>query len=202
MDGKSLIVGKPDFDQAPRYQIRRKNGGATNNILSGGIRYDSVDQPSMIFATGAIPPTSYEHVDGHVLIRNPTWTSETPTLLDEVKETVEIQAKPIQIPNKFASLVARPKFVKDTESRTKEQLSRFALRQMSLCVRRAVQGTYTIMGHELDGQVVQIDTVVDVQDDRSNWHGPMWILSRSLRKSRSGGTTTTIETLPLNSLVF
>jgi len=202
VDGKTLIVGKPDFDQAPRYQIRRKNGGATNNILSGGVRYDSVDQPSMIFATGNIPPTSYEHVVGHVLIVNPYWTSETPTLLDEVKETVEVKAKPVQLPNRFASLVARPKFVKDTESRTKDQLSRFAQRTLSLYVRRAVVGTYTFMGHELDGQVVQVDTVVDVQDDRSNWHAPMWILSRSLRKSRTGGTTTTIECLPLNSLVF
>jgi hypothetical protein len=47
-----------------------------------------------------------------------------------------------------------------------------------------------------------VDTVVDVQDDRSNWHQPMWILSVSHRKSRHGGTTTEIETLPLGAIII
>ena len=249
VDGQGVIVGNPDFDQAPRYQIIRKNGGAANNILSGGIRYDSTDQPSYIVATGNIPPTEHEHTRTRLVADNPytmfpdpvaQFIAPTTNVRDEqvaqfnplagntqrsrpgeqagevltfssaairehqelFKWTEVIPAKPIQLPNTFASLVAKPKYLKDTESRTQDQLRRFALRQMSLYVRRAVVGRYVIMGHELDGQPVQIDTVVDVQDDRSNWHGPMWILSRTLRKSRSGGTTTEIETLPLNSLVF
>jgi prophage tail gpP-like protein len=236
VEGKGIVVSAPDFDQAPRYELRRSNQAQLkqqNNILAGRIRRDSVDQPSYLVATGSIPPTEHQHAPTRAVIDSPYIGTfvEVPGLgeggsihapdisrnlravsfsqIEIVKRssyytfTSIIPAPPVQTPpNQFASLVSKPKFVKDTESRTLAQLERFTRRQMSLYLRRAFVAEYTVSGHEIDGQPIVIDSVVDVHDEWANFHGPLWILSRTMRKSRAGGTTTTIEAIPLGSLTF
>jgi prophage tail gpP-like protein len=237
VEGNGVVVSVPDYDQAPRYQIRRRIGAAGNNVLRGGIRRDAVDQPSYIVARGNIPPTEFEHHKMAVVYDSPYFgidqivqgstsnippfrpiglntanSNPTETLTfssaavrahqELFKWTESIPAQPIKLENSFASIVARPKYRTDTESKSKAQLSHYVKREMSLYVRRACSGRYLVLGHELDGQPLQVDTVVDVQDDRSNWHQPMWILSVSHRKSRHGGTTTEIETLPLGAIII
>ncbi len=237
VEGSGVVVGQPDFDQAPRYQIRRRIGSAGNNVLRGGVRRDATDQPSYIVATANIPPTEFEHHKMCVVYDSPyfgidqvvqgglgvvapfrpvgqaergqlgsetlTFSSAAARAHSELfKWSTFVPNDKIKLENGFASIIARPKYRRDTESKNKAQLEHYVKREMSLYVRRACMGRYTILGHELDGQPLQVDTVVDVADDRSDWHQPMWILSVAHQKSRQGGTTTTIETLPLNSLVF
>jgi len=119
------------------------------------------------------------------------------------KWTTRIPAQPIDLVNPFASLVATPKYVRDDDSHTIEQLQKFAQRQMSLHLRHAVVGTYVIDGHRFDNGVIPtIDMVINVIDDRSRWNGPMWICGRTFTKSRAEGTRTEIELLPLGVLTF
>jgi hypothetical protein len=62
---------------------------------------------------------------------------------------------------------------------------------------------YRIIGHTLENGVIpQVDMVLDLQDDRSRWSGPFWVIARTLDKSRTGGTTCTIEGVPLGALAF
>lgn len=119
------------------------------------------------------------------------------------KWTTRIPTQPIDVVNTFASLVSRPKYVKDDDSHTQAQLEAFAKRQMSLHLRHAIRLEYTIMGHRFENGVIpQVDLIVDVSDDRSRWDGPAWILSRTFHKSRNGGTTTDLELLPIGVLSF
>lgn len=225
VDGEKAIVAAPDFEQAPSTAIRYKIGGQTNNVTRGGIRRDSTDQPSYIVARGNIPPTSVEHWRMQCFIDNP-YIHATPgdpfakslpnrnsavgeplsfvdvVRRDRVKFITQVPAQPISVINAFSSIQARPRFLKDDESHTPEELGKFVQRQMSLCTRRALVGKYEGEGHAIDGVVPQVDMVVDVDDERSRWSAPMWILSRSFSKSRSGGTTFAIETLPLGALVL
>ncbi len=256
VEGNGVVVAKPDYDQGPRYHLRRTIGGSGNNILHGGIRRDATGQPSYLVATGNVPATEFEHHKLSVVIDHPYLGSPTRFLLsgrlqggfqneqDKIPEpqrnlikgtaaftssrssgalrnetgtfsdvaagvhiqdfkwTTKIPAAPAKIANPFASSLAKPIYRKDTESHTQAQLQNFARREMSLYVRRAFAAHYTILGHEIDGVPVTVDSVVQVDDESCNFHGPLWVLSRTMRKSRSAGTTTDLELVPLHALEF
>lgn len=110
--------------------------------------------------------------------------------------------KPIEIKNVFASKIAKPRFLKDRNSRTVDELTRFARRQMSLCTRKAFVATYTIAGLTIDGVIPVVDSVISVDDDLSMFVGNLWILGKEITLSRQGGVMTTITAVPLNSLQF
>jgi prophage tail gpP-like protein len=122
---------------------------------------------------------------------------------EEYKWTTKIPAQPIDIVNPYASLVATPKYIRDDESHTIEQLERFAKRQMSLHLRHAFVANYTIEGHRLEtGVIPQVDTVIHVIDDISRFNGPLWVVGRTFTKSRQEGSRVELELLPLGVLTF
>lgn len=51
-DGTTVIVSKPNFDQAPRYRLTRGVDGEPSNILEGSVTRDISDQPGIIIADG------------------------------------------------------------------------------------------------------------------------------------------------------
>lgn len=292
VDGDTAIVGKPNFDQEPCCQLRRRRqqtvagfgramgappSDGSNNIVRGGIRRDSSEQPSFIVARGNVPPKTVEHqrikviignpydnvlerligsppadptgpVDlnslgnaenirpffdaqpnprpnavsaddaiknilvGSKIIEDPSLTSahETGTsnsLLARkqfltVTDVEVIPVKPIQIQNVYASLTARPRYLKDRHSRTLEELERFARRQMSLCTRKAFVGNYEIAGFKIDDAIPVVDTVVEVDDELSRFKGLLWVEGREVTLSRSGGATCRLSLIPLFSIQF
>lgn len=205
VDGTGVIVGAPDYDQAPSFRLIHKLGGSQNNILSWDVVWDSTDQPSFVEARGAIPNRSYTRDVMKVWARNyyaaPS-LNENNVELSIGTETVEVVASPVSQINTFASLIARPRYLKDPHSRTIAQLEAFVRRELSLSMRKAFVLTYTVLGFEQDGKPWQVDTVAEIDDDRANVHGAYWILSRTFHRSRSGGTTTELELLPLGVIDF
>jgi prophage tail gpP-like protein len=262
VQGDGIIVGKPNYDQPPAAELRRKRGGANNNIIRGGIVRDGTDQPSHIIATGKLPAREVQHSKMQVVLDNHFTGKFSPTgqfqfgrsqgalrneegtppplpvrpgvnqstaiarrhsgpltsrrnedgsfsedyfvVHQELKKwTTRVPAEPVTLVNPFASLVSTPKYVRDDESTTIDQLQAFARRQMSLHQRHAFVATYTIHGHHFDNGVIpQVDMVITVDDDRSRFSGPLWIVGRTFQKSRQLGTTTEIELLPLGALAF
>lgn len=126
----------------------------------------------------------------------------SPIYVKMFTDVVKIPAKPIQLPNLFASTQSRPMFLKDKNSRTLPELERFARRQMSLFARRAFVANYTFHGFYLDGAIPQPDTMVSIVDEPASFEGNLWVLSRTVRQSRSGGTTTSLELLVPGALQF
>jgi prophage tail gpP-like protein len=51
-DGKTVIVGKPDFEQEPSYRLVHRRNGSGNTVISGKVAKDGESQPSCIIATG------------------------------------------------------------------------------------------------------------------------------------------------------
>lgn len=105
VDGKTIIIGAPNYDQDPIGQLRRfiepTTGGfgrasgvnldrGTTNIESGGIRVDASEQPSFIVARGAIPPTVKEHTKMQVVVDHPFMGKPTPSI-DEAFRTARSQ---------------------------------------------------------------------------------------------------------------
>lgn len=203
--GETIIVGEPDFAQAPRGRLQRRIGeqrGVENNILSGGAKRDAADQPNVIFGWAKGGNAGFEKATLRQAIINPFISS--PNLGEYLERYPDIKTPlgGVDADLAFTSKFARPMYLEDTEAQTLEQLEAFLRREMSLHARKALTAHYTVAGHVHNGQVWSVDTVVDVDDEISKVREPMWIIGRQFSKSRSSGTSTTLELIRLNSIEF
>ncbi|HEY2516943.1 MAG TPA: hypothetical protein VGI39_38995 [Polyangiaceae bacterium] len=95
-------------------------------------------------------------------------------------------------PRQFPDSVLRPlpystvTFLHDDEAKTQDQLIRFVQREMSHIQCEMWVGDYVVHGHTYNGVPWTVNTIVDVDDDHSNFHAPMWVGGRSfIRQGRS-----------------
>lgn len=212
-DGQSLVVGQPDFDQEAVFELRRSIDGS-GNILSGTVAYDMTDQPSMIIADGFSgggefgkgriksycigPAVGYDD--------NGSPVEEVAKVLEKHPGAVEVKMPTKSFLLRGKGIPFRPMFLHDDESKTQEQLDNFVLREMSLLTRKAITAHYVVEGH---GQTVDdkfiawsTDMVVHVTDDAADLDEDMYVLGVHFSKSRSGGTTTRLDLIQLNTLEF
>lgn len=205
-DGQTVVVGIPQFDQDARYQLRhRLDDGTKNNVMDSSVAQSSKDQPTAIIATGFGGGGEYAKSPLKGGIINPV--IEAVDVSNIVDAYPEIQFLPIPTATSkaitpIAEPGARPLFKYDPESHTQDELNNFLYRELSMCMRKSLQARYTIEGYRLNQQAIAIDTIIDVDDDRSNVHSPMWVLGRTLTKDVSGGTRTTLDLIRPGSLIF
>lgn len=110
-------------------------------------------------------------------------------------------------PTKYKVDYARALYLQDDTANTLDRLKYFALRELALRQRKAFTAHYTVEGHtgtDADGNeaIWQVDTMVDVQDEITGLFEPLYVLGRTFRKSRSGGTVTDLQLIKPNSMVF
>lgn len=212
-DGEQLIVNCPDFTQEPRYELRRLRDGTTN-VLSGSVKFDMTDQPSVLIADGFSGGGEFGKGRIKSYCINPYFgVDEDGFALDDVTQLLKKFPDAEQVlfvtqPYKRRRMNApiRPMFLHDEESKTQEQLNNFVRREMSLLLRKSMTAHYVVEGH---GQIVNgaftpwdVDTIVTVKDDVAEVYERMYVLSRTFEKSRSGGTHTRLELVRLNSIQF
>lgn len=212
VDGQTVIVGKPDFDQEARYQVKlsRDNTRTDNNVLSADVELSNEDQPSIILASGFGDGGEFAKSKLRSGILNPIVAQPFDSLaaIENAYPNVHFVAPDVSaIASGLATMpltdaTAIPLYLYDPESHTQAELDAFVLRELSLRMRKSLVARYTFEGHALNGQPVAVDTIVDVQDDKSRLNLPMWIQGRRFVKDRSGGTRTTIECIRPGSLVF
>lgn len=215
IDGTTAILGTPDFEQEPSGIIRRTWDGLKNNVLDGGeVSYDLTAQPSYIVAEGIGGGGEWGHSKLRVVIINP-FVEVADDLLAELEQyqpyklalyydpAIHGTAKnvPVIIGN-TRNLRPRPMFKHDAESKNIEQLEHYARREMSMLTRKFLTAKYTIRGHMIDGTVPVSDTTWHIRDEVGDIDEVMWLTSRTLKRSRSGGTTTELEFIRLNSMVL
>lgn len=208
----TLLVTAPDFDTAtnpPRYGLIHKADGPQsllNNIKSGKVKWSGADQPSCILASGFSGAGGGEFSYAGLVagITNPLVSASIAPILAAYPQAGWVSALPPDIdnPHLFVEPCARPLFMYDSEAHDLSQLQAFLRRQMSMCLRKAFTSHYVIMGHQLNGQPLAVDTMISVDDDRSNVHQSLWVLSRHLHKSSAQGTTTALELLLPGALTF
>ncbi len=213
VDGEQLIVGKPDFEQDPLFQLRRKANGDCN-MLQGSAHFSMADQPTVIIADGFSGGSEFGKGRIKSICVNPYFgVDKDGFVLDSVSQLLlkypdakQVQMTTQPFKRREVNLPIRPMYLHDDESKTQEQLDNFVRREMSLLLRKSLTMHVTTEGHGqlVDGNFVgwAPDTVVDVQDDVTGVHERMWVLSRTFHKSRSGGTKTDLELVRLNSLQF
>ena len=223
-DGSSVVVGQPDYDQDYSYRILHKVGGNSyaNNVKTGMIERHAADQPSVIVATGWGGGGEYWRSGLKVAIVNElTGYTASGAIRPEVQAILTLHKDAVIVPprssltnmsnqvlaNRMTNAPHKPLFLHDDESKTIDELTAFAKREMSLKQRDAIKATYTVEGHtysdESKNQIPWcIDTIVDVDDDVGGFNGKMWVMSRTFEKSRTAGTTTKLELILPYALVF
>lgn len=210
-DGQTVIVGQPDFDQPSRYSVRLKNDGTqANNVIDWDVTSARGDQPSIIFASGSGGGGEFAQSTLRGYIVNPLLVSPIADVDALVKRYPGIIQAAVPLPALGSAISSvpvplgamRPLYLHDPESHDNAELQAYLRRELSHCMRRSLSAKYTIEGHRLGGQPIAIDTMIDVDDDLSNTHLPLWILEREFMKDLGGGTKTTFSGIRPGTLAF
>lgn len=208
--GDNLVVSKPDFETDPFYKLIRKNDGTTN-VLDGSVKFDVTDQPTHIIADSYSQGGEFGHGRLKAIYINKAVSFgdlPVPEALDKYKKAGAVVVESPTFP--FSSLMKVPRtrvlFLHDDESKTQEQLNNYVKREMALLQRKSLTVSYTVEGHGQntpDGFAIwTVDTTVDVEDEVAGLNERLYVLGRTFNKSRSGGTTTHLELIRLDTLVF
>ena len=205
VDGETLIVGTPDYDQDPSYQLRHllnPQEQDLNNIIESHVVRSRKDQPSVMYCYAVAGGAEFPKAQVRAGITNPMVLADNTAIFaayPQVKFTAFGDAIPIA---PFIDPNARPMYSADPESHTLEQIQAYARRQMSLLCRKAFTANYTIEGHTINGVPVAINTMVDVMDERNKVEQPLWIIGRRFSKAPGEGTRTQIECILPGALQF
>jgi prophage tail gpP-like protein len=207
-DGEVLFAAAPDFAQLPTFFLARNREGGTN-VLSGSVKFALMDQPSHIIADGYAGTGEFGKSRMVVIMFNNAVSLGSLPAPPDVKKYEAAGAKYIEgpvFPFKLPVLRrARAIYLHDDESTTVEQLEAFVRREMANYQRRSLEVSYEVEGHGqlIDGAFVPwtINTVVKVKDQPADLDEDLWVMGVHYKKSR-GGTTTSLELIRLNTLVF
>jgi prophage tail gpP-like protein len=209
-DGTTIIASQPDFTQDPSYGlVHSVSDGTQNNIIDGMFDLSRLNQPAVIYASGWGGGGVFANSTLRAVILNPCISSNTAAIAENYPG-VTVVTPPIlggigagfSPTGAFTDPNARPLFLYDPESHTQAELQSFLLRELSLRMRESLVATYTIEGHTLGSQPIAIDTIVQVDDDRSNFSGQLWVQDRTFSKSPSGGTLTKMTLIRPGTLTF
>lgn len=209
-DGTTIIASQPDFTQDPSYGLVHVLAQPSNsNVVDGGIKLSRMNQPTAILASGFGGGGVFVNSTLRAAILNPVM-SVTGAIVSLIKsypgisivETPDLGAAPIAVGIGFSDTNARPLYLYDSESHNLAELTSFLKRELSLKMREGLRGSYSIEGHRLGGQPVAVDTVVQVDDDRSNYSGPLWVQDRTFSKQQGQGTKTKMTLIRLGTLSF
>ena len=202
--GDTIIVGAPDFEQAPRFRLVHSPSKGICDYESASLDPDLTNQPSVIVATGGGSGGDAAHAPLKcAMVNELVGLDATGNILPDVAaliaavpgcKTLPIRTQMIPFAKLYASRPAVACYLPDEESHTPGQLEGFVRTEMAKRQYRAFVLTATLEGHTQNGQPWAVDTMVDVQDDTLQIYERLWVKSVTLSKNRtSGGTSTKVE---------
>ena len=202
-EGNQLIVSKPNFDQAPSYQLRRLSGsaGVNNNILAGRSKRSTVEQPSIVIAEGFSGGGEFGKSRIKSLVINPAVSGFVGDIIAKYPEAVQTNLG-ITLSETYFSQPVKPLYLRDEDAKTQEQLDNFVKRELALRMRKSFEYHCTVEGHSNNGLPWCIDSMVDVQDELANVSEPLYLMDRTFEKSRNGGTLTHLTMVRPGSISF
>ena len=201
--GNALVLGKPEFDQDAIYSLVRRadTNNVATNIEEGSVTESNGEQPSCIVAGGTSAGNDFDSAHMKVICVNEMVSLDglgnpVPTVQAVVDANNSPGSTYLAPRAAFASNAYRPNYyavpvyLHDQDSRTLQQLTAFARREMALRQRQSLVCHYTVEGHtSREGSVWTVDTIVDVDDEVGGCIEPMYVLSRTFEKSRHGTRT-------------
>jgi prophage tail gpP-like protein len=212
-DGERLIISEPNFEQEPIYQIRR--GPQGTNVLDGSVKFSLAEQPSHIVVDSYSRGGEFGRGRAKAILSNYAVVvrgyedNRLPATLEKYRAAGAKWLSVDEAATSFQKMVLpkhRILYLHDDESHNQEHLENYARQQLALLQRKSLTAHYRVEGHgqRVDGFFVPwcIDTVVEVDDDVASLQEDLYVVGRTFNKSRSGGTTTDLELIRLNTMVF
>lgn len=218
-DGDDIIVSTPNFEQDAGWPIIHKLADTNrNNVISSEVMVNGGNQPTIIIATGfggggdndrsGLKVAMVNELTGlnELGIERPEVIAELArhpdaTIINQRAELGRLLVNGGVIGN-MSKAKYRALYLHDDESKTVAQLENFVRREMALKQREGVSAHYSFEGHTINRAPWCVDTLVKVDDDVSNMHTTMYVLSRTFEKSRSQGTRTHVELIMPHTLDF
>lgn len=175
-DGRGVVISGPEYEQSHSYElVNYLDGSILNNIISAECAVDVTGVPSHVWVRGK---------DG-----KPGPKSKMIGFYDNSANTA----------GNFV-----PFYVKDDESSSKDHCDSVAAYVVGRAMKDFLTYSCTTRGfsNQQTGAIYNVDTIVDLNDERSGISGSMWVESRTFRKDRASGTTTHLKLLPANALIL
>ena len=208
-DGGQVIVDVPDFDQKSIYSIFHKYGTDTVNYEDGDIDTNGENQPTVIVATGWGGGGEFPRSGMKIIMVNElTGLDANGNLRADVQGVLSANPDAKVLPlrsltrSQMPNATFRPVYLHDDESKTIDQLEKFTRREMALRQVHGLTVRYTFEGHTLRGVPFYTNAMADIDDDVLRIHERMWCISRTMTKSRTGGTLTHTEWIVPRTLEF
>lgn len=183
----TLTLGGLDYGQLPLYRLVRRVQQSTagssfaslalssNNILSGGERYDASTMYKEVVVYG-----KSKKGDG---VRGRVKGTATDTSDDALKyvKTLEIH---------------------DDSITSSEECEKRAYRELAKSRQGARVLHYTVKGHGQSGTIWATNTVASVEDDVTGINGSYYVVGRTFTRAKSGETRTQLKLVPLGSIAL
>lgn len=174
-----VVLGEPEYRQAPLYRIERGTG--SKNVETASARRDYSNVPTVTIAKGR---GAGEGAKGVAAIK-----SQFPTFLQPIGDNTEVQRitagrtqdtrlDPKKSPGDPRKLYA-PLYYQDADSRNVDQLERGVRRMVAERLRDTLTYTCTLRGHSDPdtGAVYAVDTMAEVTDTVDDVEETLWVMS-------------------------
>ncbi len=172
-----LILSSPQYSQRPRYRaVRRYEDDPEDptNILEAKLHESIGDRHSKVavYGRGNVRSSERQPVRGEAV--DDAWPADLP----------------------------KPLYLQETDIRTGDAAARKALRELMRHKRDAFAFDITLPDHGANGYLYAVDSTIAIVDEVTGVEGTFYITKRTFKKSREGGTSTSIRAVPLRSLVY
>lgn len=214
-DGSGVIIDAPDFTGTPQQTIRHsRNDGTSNNAIDPEATWDLGSQPACVVArgVGGADPEGDRTTIRVIAINELVGTDTSGQPLQVIKDVMArykdakvVDQRPQLQPfrSHYAdTLVARPLFLKDDESKDTDQLQSFVRHELAMRQQKALSYRTGIKGFTENGVPFAINTMVAMADEVSSISDPLYVLEREFKKDRSGGTKTQLSLILPYTLDF
>jgi len=176
MPNGDLVLGGPEYEQAPAYKIQRRRGERSVAYPSATYERDRTQTPSFISVRAKT--TAKEWAKG------------------EVFGAIDMGARD--------HWFVEPAYMQNDSATTMEECYAFALQELTRLTESSEVYTCTAVGHRdhETGNMFQVNTIATIEDDILGVRGDFWVSRRTFRKDLGGGTTTELRLVPKGSIQF
>lgn len=209
-DGKTLYFGAIDYESEALYQFTSiQSSQNANNIISMDIVADWDDQPSVLIVEGRGGGGKKAKASIRTLVYNEFLCGSKQAIPEAEKRIAKYKSmvvltrdSRVQVPARILPITQSINIVsmKDDESKTQEQLNNYARSVMADFQSKFFKIVVKVAGASQLGVNYAVNTCAHVKNEIWGIDAKMWISSVKIRGSKSSGTTTELELLPLYSI--
>jgi len=206
MERDSVLLGAPDYVQAPAYSVTRSAENPTstkNNVISAVARRNYSRFPTVMLVTGkaGAPGASRQTVSATSSSNGETLATTVPSNIQEtifalLPEDVTIVSSRILPKSNTVTTNAlyRLVYMRDNLSKDLDQVMNVAARAAAERLKDALQYTITFRGHKdpTTGRTFATDTIIDVVDEVCNISEPLWVERVTFSYEQGAGPTTSL----------